>query len=336
MTKNNVLAVVEARDGQLRGVSRELTSVARTTADALGGAVHVFAAGPPGTAAAVGELARYGADRLVAAESEELATSGPSAHAAVLARHVRSNAYAAVLFAATTSGKDVAPRTAALLGVPLLSDATALSVDDGALRVVRPVFAGKALAWIRVPCAPAVVSIRPNVFRATEAPGASSGEALLAEAASVDATAVGAGGYRVTGFQPSGGAAVDVSEAAVVVSGGRGMQGPEHWHVLEDLRDALGETAALGASRAVVDAGWRPHAEQVGQTGKTVTPKLYFALGISGAIQHLAGMRTSGVIVAVNRDADAPIFGVADYGIVGDVFEVVPALAAAVRKLREE
>ena len=336
MTKNNVLAVVEARDGQLRGVSRELTSVARTTADALGGAVHVFAAGPPGTAAAVGELARYGADRLVAAESEELATSGPSAHAAVLARHVRSNAYAAVLFAATTSGKDVAPRTAALLGVPLLSDATALSVDDGALRVVRPVYAGKALARICIPCAPAVVSIRPNVFRATEAPGASSADALLAEAASVDATAVGAGGYRVTGFQPSGGAAVDVSEAAVVVSGGRGMQGPEHWHVLEDLRDALGETAALGASRAVVDAGWRPHAEQVGQTGKTVTPKLYFALGISGAIQHLAGMRTSGVIVAVNRDADAPIFGVADYGIVGDVFEVVPALAAAVRKLREE
>ena len=120
-----------------------------------------------------------------------------------------------------------------------------------------------------------------------------------------------------------------------MVSGGRGMKGPENWHVLADLRDAIGEMAALGASRAVVDAGWRPHAEQVGQTGKTVTPKLYFAIAISGAIQHLAGMRTSGVIVAVNRDCDAPIFGVADYGIVGDAFEVVPKLAEAIRELRQ-
>ena len=142
-------------------------------------------------------------------------------------------------------------------------------------------------------------------------------------------------GYRVVGFEASSGASIEVSEATIVVSGGRGLKGPENWHVVEDLRDALGESAALGASRAVVDAGWRPHSEQVGQTGKTVTPKLYFAVAISGAIQHLAGMRTSGVIVAVNRDADAPIFGVADYGIVGDAFDVVPALAAAIRELRD-
>ena len=140
----------------------------------------------------------------------------------------------------------------------------------------------------------------------------------------------------MVGFEASSGAALDVSEATIVVSGGRGMKGPENWHLLADLRDAIGETAALGASRAVVDAGWRPHAEQVGQTGKTVTPKLYFAIAISGAIQHLAGMRTSGVIVAVNRDADAPVFGVADYGIVGDAFEVVPKLAEAIRELRQD
>ena len=359
MSKKNVLAVAEVADGRLRAVSREVASAARAVADGLGGATHVFAAGPPGTARAAAELAHWGADKLVAAESApasavepdaasavesdaSAAVGAPGAQAAVLAEHVRSGAYGAVLFAASTWGKDVAPRVAARLSAPLLSDVTELAVDGGDLRVLRPVFAGKALARVRVPGATAVVTIRPNVFTATEYPGGATAEALLAgavaEAPPSAATGSGgsAGGYRVIGFEPSGGATVDVGEAAVVVSGGRGMQGPEHWSLLEELRDALGETAALGASRAVVDAGWRPHAEQVGQTGKTVTPKLYFALGISGAIQHLAGMRTSGVIVAVNRDADAPIFRVADYGIVGDVFEVVPALTAAVRKLRAE
>ena len=352
MSKKNVLAVAEAADGRLRAVSREVASAARAVADGLGGAMHVFAAGPPGTARAAAELAHWGADKLMAVESDPVsavesapasAVGAPGAQAAVLAEHVRSGAYGAVLFAASTWGKDMAPRVAARLGAPLLSDVTELAVDGGDLRVLRPVFAGKALARVRVPGATAVVTIRPNVFAATEHPSGATAEELLAGAVSAEVppsaeTGSGGstGGYRVIGFEPSGGATVDVGEAAVVVSGGRGMQGPEHWGMLEELRDALGETAALGASRAVVDAGWRPHAEQVGQTGKTVTPKLYFALGISGAIQHLAGMRTSGVIVAVNRDADAPIFGVADYGIVGDVFEVVPALTDAVRKLRAE
>jgi len=175
-----------------------------------------------------------------------------------------------------------------------------------------------------------VISLRPNVFSASAAP-----RELVTEELPAASLGEADRGCRITGIEAADAASIDVSEAEIVVSGGRGMKGPEHWHILEDLRDALGETAALGASRAVVDAGWRPHAEQVGQTGKTVTPKLYFALGISGAIQHLAGMRTSGVIVAVNRDPDAPIFGVADYGIVGDAFEVIPDLAAAIRRLLE-
>jgi electron transfer flavoprotein alpha subunit len=235
-----------------------------------------------------------------------------------------------LVFAATGPGRDLAPRVAAKLDRPLLTDVTDIEVDGGDILVTRPVFAGKALARVRAKAAPVLLSIRPNVFAVTASPRDAVTEVVSADPAE------GTDGYRVKGFEASEGAALDVSEAEIVVSGGRGMKDPSNWHILADLREALGETAALGASRAVVDAGWRPHAEQVGQTGKTVTPRLYFAMAISGAIQHLAGMRTSGVIVAVNRDADAPIFGVADYGIVGDVFEIVPRLAEAIRELQDD
>ena len=320
----DVLAVAESKRGSLAGVSREVVTVARELADALGGSLAVAVHGAPGR-----ELADWGADRILQFESDRLGSGRTDLLAAALAEHVGGHGYGAVVFAATATGRDLAPRVAAKLHVPLLTDVTGAQVDDGQCVVARPVFAGKAIARVRALAAPALISIRPNVFAARR----SSREAVVERvAAGVEAAPEN---YRVKGFEASQGASVDVSEAAVVVSGGRGMGGPENWPVLADLRDALGETAALGASRAVVDAGWRPHAEQVGQTGKTVTPKLYFAIAISGAIQHLAGMRTSGIIVAVNRDADAPIFGVADYGIVGDAFEVVPKLAEAVRELRE-
>lgn len=331
MTKN-VLAVAELKAGRVAGVSNEVATVARKLADGLGGSADIVVTGKPGTAAEAGveALAAYGTERVRVIESEALGPGCVGAHAVAVADHVADAGYGAVVFPATTAGKDLAPRVAAKLKRPLLTDATELEAVDGEIVATRPVFAGKALAKVRPLGAPALVSIRPNVF-------ATSVRQATAVVETVDAGRVAGadGGYRVQGFEAAEGAALDVSEAAVVVSGGRGMKGPENWGLLEDLRDALGETAALGASRAVVDAGWRPHSEQVGQTGKTVTPKLYFALGISGAIQHLAGMRTSGVVVAVNRDRDAPIFGVADYGIVGDVFEVAPALADAVRTLRE-
>ena len=320
----DVLAVAEAKRGALAGVSREVVTVARSLADSLGGALDAAVPGAPGD-----ELSGWGADRVLRFGPAHASASRADILAAALAARIGSHGYAAVVFAATAAGKDLAPRVAAKLGVPLLTDVTDAEAGGEGIVVKRPVFAGKALARVRALATPAVLSIRPNVFAARRSP-----RDPVAEDVTVDVDAA-VGGYRVKGFEASQGATLDVAEAAIVVSGGRGMKGPENWPVLADLRDALGETAALGASRAVVDAGWRPHAEQVGQTGKTVTPKLYFAIAISGAIQHLAGMRTSGVIVAVNRDADAPIFGVADYGIVGDAFEVVPRLAEAIRELRE-
>lgn len=321
---SDVLAVAETKQGALAGVSHEVTTVARSLADSLGGVVEAAVPGASGD-----ELSDWGADRIFRIEAEDLGTGRTDLLAAALAGHIGAHGHAAAVFAASATGRDLAPRVAAKLGVPLLTDVTGVEVADGGIAVTRPVYAGKALARVRARANPALLSIRPNVFAARR----SAREAVVDDMA-VDADAA-AGGYRVKGFEASQGAALDVSEAAIVVSGGRGMKGPENWPILADLRDALGETAALGASRAVVDAGWRPHSEQVGQTGKTVTPKLYVAIAISGAIQHLAGMRTSGVIVAVNRDADAPIFGVADYGIVGDAFEVVPRLADAVRELRD-
>ena len=319
----DVLAVAETKHDALVGVSREVVAAARRIADGLGCDVEAVVAG-----ASADQLAMYGADRIVQFEGDDLRPGQVDVRAAALASRIRGGDYAAVVFAATATGKDLAPRVAAKLQKPLLTEVTEIAVEAGGIVATRPVFAGKALARVRALAEPALLSIRPNVLPATESPRDASHETAVADTSGMNA------GYRVTGFEPSRGVSIDVSEAAIVVSGGRGLKGPENWHLVEDLRDALGETAALGASRAVVDAGWRPHSEQVGQTGKTVTPKLYFAVAISGAIQHLAGMRTAGVIVAVNRDADAPIFGVADYGIVGDAFEVVPKLAEAVRGLR--
>ena len=321
----HVLAVVEQKDGALRGVSREVVTAAADLALALTGEVHAIVLGVPGMAGAVGDLARFGATRVRVGEHEELGRCVPEIHAGVIAGAARDHDYGAMLFAATAQGKDLAPRVAALLDLPLATEATALAVEDGAPIVVRPVYAGKAFAHVRSSATPLLVSIRPNTFHPRERPVEGVVESF--------SPTVGEARTRFREFRAAGGS-VDVGEATVVVSGGRGMRDPARWAVLEDLRDAIGPGCALGASRAVVDAGWRPHGEQVGQTGKTVSPKLYFAIGISGAVQHLAGMRTSGTIVAVNKDAEAPIFKVADYGIVGDLFEVVPRLAEGIRAMR--
>ncbi|HKK27692.1 MAG TPA: electron transfer flavoprotein subunit alpha/FixB family protein [Gemmatimonadota bacterium] len=318
-----VLAVTETRGGALRGVSREVVTAARSLAGRLGGGVDALVLGPPGIGEEAGHLAAFGADRIFVAQDEAFGAYAPDAALRAIEELEGANEYRAILLAASARGKDLAPRAAARLDRPLASDVTEISVEDDRPVVVRPQYAGKALAKLAFSGAPALISIRPNVFLPEEREGDGAVEPLDVSAEPART--------RVHPVESGGQGELDVAEARIVVSGGRGMGDPENWHLLEDLKDALGDGVALGASRAVVDAGWRPHEEQVGQTGKVVTPELYFAIGISGAIQHLAGMRTAKVIVAVNRDPEAPIFDVADYGIVGDLFEVLPKLTEEIR-----
>lgn len=324
----DVLAFAERRDGRLGGTAFETMAVASRIARGTGGSAHALVLGGPGAAAGVAELGRFGAASVTVGEHEALGEYSAEGYAPVLVERIRQGSYGAVVLSATALGRDLAPRLAALLDVPLATDVTGIEVVEGRVRVERPVYSGKAFAQVDLEATPALVSIRPNAFPAAESAAAATTTVFTPE---VDASAFR---VRVLERRRSTEGSVDVSDATVIVSGGRGMKDPSHWHLLEALRDALGTGVALGASRAVVDAGWRPHGEQVGQTGKTVAPKLYVAVGISGAIQHLAGMRTAKTIVAINRDADAPIFQVADYGIVGDLFEILPRLTAEIAALK--
>ena len=317
----NVLAVLEQRDGALRKVSHEVLAAARRLADASGGSVHalVFAGGD---VSGLDQLGRFGADVVKVAMHEAFALGSPDGAATVAAAQ---SGYGAVVLAATAQGRDLAPRIAARLGAPLATDVTDLAADGDKVTITRPVYAGRALQKATLAGAVAVVSVRPNTFAPVESGKAGTREDVAVPAFTPRVT--------VKAIKKPEAARLDVSEATVVVSGGRGLKEPKHFALLEELASAFGN-AAVGASRAVVDAGWRDHGEQVGQTGKTVSPQLYIAVGISGAIQHLAGMRTAKTIVAINRDKDAPIFKVADYGVVGDLFEILPRFTEEVKKLK--
>jgi electron transfer flavoprotein alpha subunit len=320
-----VLAVVEQRDGALRKVSHEVVTAARRLADAIGSRMDAFVLGA-GAVAGSDQLGRFGADAVITATHPGLGRYAPEGYAQVIATQARAGGYDAVLLAASATGRDLAPRVAAKLGVPLAADVTDVAVADGALIATRPVYAGKALLKVKVTPRPAVLSLRPSVFTPVERPRPGTAESVSVEVPE-------GGRIVVREVKAAAAGTLDVGEASIVISGGRGLKDPANFKLLEDLAQAFGGKAAVGASRAVVDAGWRPHADQVGQTGKTVSPNLYVAIGISGAIQHLAGMHTSTVIVAINRDKDAPIFKVADYGIVGDLFEIVPKLTEEIKKL---
>jgi electron transfer flavoprotein alpha subunit len=321
-----VLAVLEQRDGALRKVSYEVVTGARRLADALGGTVDAIVLSA-GAVAGSDQLGRFGADAVITATHPAFGRYAPEGYARAVAARARMGGHAAVVLPASATGRDLAPRVATTLGVPLAADVTDVAVTDGAIVATRPVYAGKALLKVKVTARPAVLSLRPGVFTPVERTRAGTAESVIVEAPERGGRVV------VREVKAAAAGTLDVGEAPIVVSGGRGLKEPANFKLLEDLARAFGGRAAVGASRAVVDAGWRAHADQVGQTGKTVSPTLYVAVGISGAIQHLAGMRTSKVIVAINRDKDAPIFKVADYGIVGDLFEVVPRLTEEIKKL---
>jgi len=316
-----ILTFAEACDGRLRRASLETVSEARRLAGSLGASVVSVVIGP-GTAALAGELGSYGADRVFVFADAALGSYATESWARAVAQAAAETKPQVVLFPFTAMGKDLAPRVAARLDAGLASDCVALEVKEGRLVARRPVYAGKAYATVEWTGEPQLASLRPNVFPLGTPDTSRKAEVVEG---TVDATSRA----KVASVAAASQGKVQLTEAQIIVSGGRGLKGPENFHLVEGLADAMG--AAVGASRAVVDAGWVDHQMQVGQTGKTVSPTLYVACGISGAIQHLAGMSSSKTIVAINKDPDAPIFKVADYGILGDVFEVLPKLAEAAK-----
>ena len=319
--------VAEQREGELRKISFELVSEGRRLADKMGQSVTAILLGShiKGKAAVLG---KYGADKVIVADDERLATYTTDTYVSVLAQLTRASEPAIILLGATVQGKDMSGRLAARLGVGMAQDCVAFSIENSNLIAIRPIYAGKAYATVTFEDSwPQIATGRPNVFELNEPDDSRPVEVIGAEFNLDDSqfkTKI------IESIQQAGGK-VDLTEAERIVSGGRGMKGPENYVILEELADLIGAT--VGASRSAVDAGWRPHSDQVGQTGKVVSPNLYIACGISGAIQHLAGMGTSKYIVAVNKDPDAPIFQKADYGVVGDLFEVVPALIEELKKI---
>ncbi|HET7025327.1 MAG TPA: electron transfer flavoprotein subunit alpha/FixB family protein [Gemmatimonadales bacterium] len=324
----NIFAFAEARGGELRKVALEIVAAARQAADATGGGeVHAMLVGAPGIGAKAPQLAAVGADLVIVVEHAALDRYSPEGFAATAAARIKAGGYRAAFFPASAQGKDLAPRVAAVLGVSLASDLTSFALAADALTGTHPTHTGKIITTIKLTGTPAVATVRPGAVRVTGQPRAGKVEAA--------APAIDPSSARVVvkALRSSGEAKLDLGEAPVIVSGGRGLKEAANFKLVEDLAAAFGN-GAVGATRAVTDDGWRDPSTQIGQTGRLVSPDLYVAVGISGAVQHLAGMRTSRVIVAINRDKDAPIFKLANYGIVGDLFEIVPVLIEAVKKAR--
>ena len=322
-----VLIVAEVGESGLRPASLELVTAGLTVAEALGGDVTALLLGS-GIGDAAGTLATSGVDKVIAADDENLASFVSGAWTTVVAQAIGDVGPAVVLISGTTSGRDFAPRVAARLGLGLAADCVDLKVEDGALVAIRPLLGGRVLTAVRFEGdGPSLATVRPGSFERAS----TTHEPV---AVSQMPVALGPGDLKVrvveTLHEDAGGKRLDSAER--IVAGGRGLKEPDRFAMVEELAGAL--NAAVGASRAVVDAGWRPHHEQVGQTGQTVAPRLYVAVGISGAVQHLVGMQGADYIVAINRDPDAPIFNIASFGIVGDLFEVVPAVIEEIKAAR--
>lgn len=320
-----VLAIVEQRDGKYRKVAYEVATAANHIASTLGSDSVAVVIGSE-TPENADSLGAFGIKKVLTANHEFCTYYIPEAYTQAVLAAVDQVKPEIILFSASALGKDLAPRVAARLEAGLVTDCTGLEVVNDKLQAARPVYAGKTAISVSFESTPQMATLRPNVFTAAEAAAGVSAEVakLSFKPGELKST--------VKEFRQTDGGKVELTEADIIVSGGRGMKGPENYKIIEELAAEL--NAAVGASRASVDAGWRPHSDQVGQTGKTVSPNLYIAVGISGAIQHLAGMSSSKVIVAINKDPDAPIFTKADYGVVGDLFQIVPALTEEIKKLK--
>jgi electron transfer flavoprotein alpha subunit len=320
----------EVKDSNIRKITFELLSQGRKMSGKLGEELVAVLLGS-GVEKLTDRLAEY-ADKVFWVDDPALAQYTTDGYASVLANLLKEHQPSIFLCGATVTGKDLSPRLASRLQTGLATDCTGLSIgEDGVMVAKRPVYAGKAFIEVTYPAGrPQMASVRPNVLEMGP-PDASKKGSIIKVDARIDPASL-----RTTVLEvvKSAAAKVDLTEAEIIVSGGRGMKGPENFKILEELADVI--KATVGASRAAVDSGWRDHGDQVGQTGKVVTPNLYIACGISGAIQHLAGMGSSKVIVAINKDPDAPIFQKADYGIVEDLFKVVPVLKEEFKKLLSE
>ena len=318
---NSVLAVAEQADGVFRKVAFEAVSEGRRLAAAMGTEMTAVVLGAE-TESMAAELGKYGADKIVVVDHPLLAEYTTEAFTQALAGVVAQQNPGTIVLGATMQGKDLAARLAARLKAPLAMECIGVKAENGSVVATRPMYGGKLIADVALAGDPQIVAIRPNAVSIEEAEVTPAIEKAAVEIDEPRTRFIEK--KLVTGK-------VELTEADIVVSGGRGMGGSDY-SVIESLADTLG--AAVGASRSAVDEGWRPHADQVGQTGKVVSPNLYVACGISGAIQHLAGMSSSKVIVAINKDPDAPIFSKADYCIVGDLFEIVPLIEQEIQKLK--
>ncbi len=319
----SVLAITEQRDGSFRKVTYEALSEGKRIAETMGSDLFALVLGS-NIENAAGELGKYGAEKILVADHESLAEYLTDLYTKVVAEVISKEDPEVVILGASTQGKDLSARLSARLGAPLAMECVAVRVEDGKVIATRPMYGGKVVAEVALNGKPQMVAVRPNAMSIAEAQGA--GNLVKLDVDPGDSVLQFIEKKLETGK-------VELTEADIVVSGGRGMGGPDY-AVLEKLADLLG--GAVGASRSAVDEGWRPHSDQVGQTGKVVSPNLYIACGISGAIQHLAGMSSSKVIVAINKDPEAPIFSKADYGIVGNLFEIIPVLTEEIAKIKSE
>ena len=320
---NKILAVLEQREGILKKSAFEVVSAVRNLAEQLNLEPEAVVVGD--NVSNIEEIAIYGLNKIVQFRNTDLADYSSSGYKEVVTGYAKETDADYIILSNTALGKDLAPRIAVGIDAGCMIDCINLDATSGELIATRPIYAGKALIDIKCNTAKKVITIRPNVIKAQPVENPNSPDITVKEVTSPNLKT------RVVEFKKSEGK-LDVAEADIIVSGGRGMKAPENFHLIEELAESLG--GAVGASRAVVDAGWRSHREQVGQTGKTVSPTLYIACGISGAVQHLAGMSSSKYIVAINKDKDAPIFTVADYGIAGDTLEVIPALIDEIKKVK--